>query len=98
MEILLSSHGGYLAVSSIRYPLVRTAFLWLNISKEYLPWYCPNPLSPTPPNGSESIPYCRGLPQEKMTSNNSVVRTGSAIPMFLFGWAQFGPYKLMGRD
>ncbi|BAS90292.1 Os04g0540750 [Oryza sativa Japonica Group] len=58
MEILLSSHGGYLAVSSIRYPLVRTAFLWLNISKEYLPWYCPNPLSPTPPNGSESIPYC----------------------------------------
>jgi hypothetical protein len=24
-----------------------------------LPWYCPNPLCPTPPNGSESIPYCK---------------------------------------
>jgi hypothetical protein len=30
--------------------------LWLNISNEYLPWYCPNP---TPPNGMLSRPYCK---------------------------------------
>jgi hypothetical protein len=33
--------------------------LWLNISNEYLPWYCPNPLGPTPPKGTLSRPYCK---------------------------------------
>lgn len=39
--------------------LLSTAFLWLNISNEYLPWYCPKPLCPMPPNGMLSRPYCK---------------------------------------
>lgn len=34
--------------------LIRHDFLCENVSNEYLPWYAPIPLLPTPPNGSVS--------------------------------------------
>jgi len=50
-------HGGNLNQKSVRKLLLAIAFSWLNVSNENFPWYLPNPLSPTPPNGRVSAAY-----------------------------------------
>lgn len=55
--IFCSFHGGYMKLNSVKKLLLRTGFPWLNMSNVNLPWYFPNPLSPTPPNGMVSQAY-----------------------------------------